>query len=70
MRHTYECHVRWSDVDAYSQVDNIAYLESCRADRFLSDLVDWRTSVLSWDSSTRVARSGKHESRPVNISAG
>lgn len=25
--HTYDCRVRWSDVDAYGHVNNVAYLE-------------------------------------------
>ncbi len=27
MRHTYDCHVRWSDVDAYGHVNNVKYFE-------------------------------------------
>jgi len=27
MRHTYECRVRWSDVDAYGHVNNVKYFE-------------------------------------------
>ncbi len=27
MRHTYECQVRWSDVDAYGHVNNVKYFE-------------------------------------------
>lgn len=27
MRHTYDCSVRWSDVDAYGHVNNVKYFE-------------------------------------------
>ncbi len=27
MRHTYNCHIRWSDVDAYGHVNNVKYFE-------------------------------------------
>ncbi len=27
MSHTYDCHVRWSDVDAYGHVNNVKYFE-------------------------------------------
>jgi len=27
MRHTYDCRVRWSDVDAYGHVNNVKYFE-------------------------------------------
>lgn len=50
MRHTYDCHVRWSDVDAYGHVNNVKYFEYYQEARiaFLQglgvDLADGRGS--------------------------
>ena len=41
-RHTYECHVRFSDVDVYGHVNNVKYFEYYQEARiaFLRSLID------------------------------
>lgn len=48
MRHTYDCRVRWSDVDAYGHVNNVKYFEYYQEARiaFLQELGgDWTNSA-------------------------
>ena len=63
-RHTYECHVRFSDVDVYGHVNNVKYFEYYQEARiaFIRSLVD-----VDQESSLRqvVARIDVDYRRPI-----
>ena len=65
-RHTYECHVRFSDVDVYGHVNNVKYFEYYQEAR-IAFILTLAGGLFDGDSSNRqvVARIGVDYKRPI-----
>ena len=65
-RHTYECHVRFSDVDVYGHVNNVKYFEYFQEAR-IAFILSLAGGLFDADSSNRqvVARIDVDYKRPI-----
>ena len=64
-RHTYDCHVRFSDVDVYGHVNNVKYFEYFQEARLASCLAGPPTDGSAPTSSVVVARVDVDYKRPI-----